>query len=147
MTTNRPDFKVIQGRSPDDALAERIALSLVHARARIDIPVSAIVRIEALEEFNYFVPETGQHLKVPQPHVEVCFKQEIHDRICQLTRHIIDEPLDIIVGGERICSPIVREPLCSQEAFVIHIYDLSEAHALAHRMRAGWIKSGPRAVS
>jgi hypothetical protein len=147
MTSSRPELKVIQGRGSDAPRSERIALSLVHARERIDIPVRAIVRIEALTELTVFDRETGRTLMFPRARVEVWFNQAIRDRICRPTRDIIDEPLDIFVGGECICSPIVREPLCSQQCFEISFHDISEAYALAQRMRTGWITAGPRPVS
>ena len=52
LTKSRPQLTVISGGAVDNAPAPRIALSLVHARERIDIPVSAVLRIEAGEEFT-----------------------------------------------------------------------------------------------
>lgn len=144
-TDNRLGLKVIQGH--ENAPVERIALSLVHPRGRIDIPVSAILRIEAHGDGTVADHDTGRMSTYRGPHVEVCFTQAIRDRICQLTRQIVDEPMEIVVGGERISSPIVREPLCSEACFHISANDLAQAHALAHRMRTGWSKAGPRVVS
>jgi preprotein translocase subunit SecD len=146
MASRRPELKVIRGKGSEGPPAERIALSLVHKRERIDIPVSAVVRIEAHAELIVSVRETRQVLAFSEPRVEVWLNQAIRGRISRLSREIIDEPLDIIVGGERISSPIVREPLCSQGCFVISVHDVSEAHALAQRMRTGWITAGPRPV-
>jgi preprotein translocase subunit SecD len=61
----------------------------------------------------------------------------------KLARH--DEPMGIVVDGECISSPIVREPLCSQESFCISASDMTEARVLAHRLRTG-TKTGPRPI-
>jgi preprotein translocase subunit SecD len=53
--------------------------------------------------------------------------------------------MDIVVDGECISSPIVREPLCSQESFCITANDMTEARVLAHRLRTG-TKTGPRPI-
>jgi hypothetical protein len=144
--SHRPALTVICGRADGGAPPARIALSLVHARERIDIPVSAVVRIEAREEFTVCDWGTRRLWTFPSPHVEVCFTPAIHARIYRLTRQIVDEPVEIIVGSECVYRPIVREPLRGQ-GFRISAFDLAEAHALAHRLRAGWSKAVPRLVS
>jgi hypothetical protein len=147
MSGNRLGLKLIRGHGSESAHVERIALSLVHPRERIDIPVSAILRIEAHGEIAFTEQGTGRPWISPNPHVEICFAEAIRERICQLSRQILDQPWDIVVGGEVVASAIVREPLCSQACFQISANDLAEAHALAHRMRTGWSKAGPRAVT
>lgn len=144
MTGKRPDLRIVGGRG--HAPAARIALSIVHPRERIDIPVSEIVCIEAHEHSPPEEALTPGAWPMRHPCVEVSFTQPIRDRICQLTRQIVDEPMEIIVGGECVSSPIVREPLCTQASFYISASDFAEALALAHQMRTGWTRAGPRAV-
>jgi len=138
---NRPELTVIPGRAVGNTPPARIALSLVHSRERIDIPVNAILCIEAHGEITFCERGTKKLWTFRHPHVEVCFAPTIHDRICRLTRQIVGEPMEIIVGGECVSQPIVREPLCGQR-FRISAYDLAEAHVLAHRLRTGWSRPG-----
>jgi preprotein translocase subunit SecD len=120
----------------------RIALSLVHLRGRIDVPVSAIRRIDAPAEQTFFI----QPVTYSRPHVEVYVSPAIRARMRWLTRQIIDEPLEIIIDGECVSTPIVREPLGVQPSVHISASDFAEAQALAERLRVGWSKPGPRAV-
>jgi len=137
-------LKVVAGRG-DEACNERIVLSLVHPRGRVDIPAGAIVRIEARDQCALPEQGTGALLVIRRPYVHVCVTQPIRDRICELTSRIVDEPMEIVVDGECVSRPIVREPLCSQESFSISAGDITEARVLAHRLRTG-TKAGPRPI-
>jgi hypothetical protein len=119
------------------ANAEDIALSLVHPKGRIDIPVSAVGRVDAYAKFVFRNTETGEVHEYPDPHVEVCYATDIQERICQLTQQIIGEPLQIVIGCETVSKPIVREPLCVHSCFKISASDIAEATALAKRIRSG----------
>jgi preprotein translocase subunit SecD len=143
MTGKRPELRIVGGWG--SAPAGRIALSIVHPRERIDIPVSEIVRIDAHED-SPWTADSGGSWPMRHPCVEVSFTQAIRDRICRLTQQIVDEPMEIIVGGECVSSPVVREPLCTQASFYISASDFAEALALAHQMRTGWTRAGPRAI-
>lgn len=123
------------------ANAEDIALSLVHPKGRIDIPVSAVRRVEAQANFAFHKPETGGVHEYPNPHVEVCFTRDIHERICRLTQQIVGEPLAIVIDCKTISRPIVREPLCARSCFQISASDVAEANALAQRIRNGTNKT------
>jgi preprotein translocase subunit SecD len=146
MRGNRLGLTLIRGFGHADAPRGRIALSLVHPRGRIDVPVSAIRRIEAHAEQTFFIQDTGQPVTLSRPYVEVCFSPGIRARVWWLTRQITDEPLEIIVDGECVSAPIVREALGAQPSFHISTSDFAEAQTLAERLRAGWSKPGPRAV-
>jgi hypothetical protein len=146
MRGNPPEMRVIHGHGADTERGERIALSLVHPRERIDVPVSAIVTIEATGESTYAEEGTGRLCTFRSPRVELCFTQAIVERICRLSREIGEEPVEIIVGGECVAKPTIFGPLTGP-CFVISTYDLAEAHALAHRLRTGWSKAGPRPIS
>lgn len=141
--SHRPELTVIPGGAVGNAPATRIALSLLHARERIDIPVNAVLRIEARGEITICERRTLWTFR--SPHVEVSFAANIHERIYRLTRQIIDEPMDILVGEECVSRPIVREPLRGP-CFQISAFDLAEAHALAERLRTRWRKAGLRLV-
>jgi hypothetical protein len=145
MKSNRLGLTVIPGLAIGSEPPQRIALSLVHPRERIDIPVGAIRRIEAREEFTLW--EKGKLWMFRSPRVEVSVIQAIRDQIRRLTKDIVDEPMEIVVAGECVARPIVREPLGSQECFQISASDLAEAHALAHRLRAKWSKAHLRVIS
>jgi preprotein translocase subunit SecD len=123
------------------ASAEDIALSLVHPKGRIDIPVSAVKEVssEAISRFRN--KETGAVREYRHPHVDVCLAAKFLERICQLTQQIVDEPLAIVVDCEAISKPIVREPICTQSCFHISIFDLADATALAQRIRRGTNKA------
>jgi preprotein translocase subunit SecD len=118
----------------------------VHPRGCIDIPVAAIQRIEALETMTFYDRETGSLSTASCPRVEIWLDAHMRARIYRLTRRIIDEPLDIVVGGECVSRPIVREPLGTQSSFRISASDLAEAEALAQRLRMGWRRADLRVV-
>jgi preprotein translocase subunit SecD len=118
------------------AMADDIALSLVHGQNRIDIPVSAIRRIEAHATQTFVVTETKQKREFPLPHVNLCYAADIQKRICQLTRRIVEQPMDIIVDCETISKPVVREPLCGP-CLQLSANDFTEANALAQRLKTG----------
>jgi preprotein translocase subunit SecD len=118
------------------AMADDIALSLVHGQNRIDIPVSAIRRIEAHATQTFVVTETKQKREFPLPHVKFCYAADIQKRICQLTRQIVEQPMDLVVDCETISKPVVREPLCGP-CLQISANDFMEANALAQRLKTG----------
>ena len=146
MRGNRLGLTIIPGFGRTDEPRERIALSLIHPRGRIDVPVSAIRRIEAHAEQTFFIQDTGKPVTSSRPHVEVDVSPAIRARMWCLTRKIIGEPLKIVVDGECVSAPIVREPLGAQPSFHISAADFAEAQALAERLRVGWSKPSPRAV-
>jgi hypothetical protein len=135
MTGGRPELTVIAG----SGRTEKLALSLVHARGRIDIPARAIHRIEVHEysRFSKLQPPW------PEPSVEVNLRFDIRARLRKLTRAIVGEPLEIFVDGKSVSKPIVREPLGNLS---ISTFDLDKANALAAQLRARCGISGPRAV-
>lgn len=132
MTVGRPELTVIAG----SGRTERIALSLVHASGRIDIPVDAVRSIEA-HEYSRFSQ------RFPLPHVEVNLRFDIRARVRKLTRTIVGEPLEIVVDGRSVSKPIVREPLGDLS---ISASDLAEANALAAQLRARCGITGPRPI-
>ena len=103
---------------------------------RIDIPTRAITRIEALATQTFTFTDTQETRTYDMPNVELCYSSEIQQRVCQLTRQIVDQPMSIVVDCEIISSPVVREPLCG-ECFLISANDIQEANALAQRLRQG----------
>jgi preprotein translocase subunit SecD len=119
------------------ANAEDIAVSLVHPKGRIDIPVSAVGRVDASAKIAFRNTETGEVHEYPNPHVDVCYAKDIQERVCQLTQQIVGEPLAIVIDCETVSRPIVREPLCAHPCFQISANDIAEATALAKRIRSG----------
>ena len=119
------------------AVADNIALSLVHGEDRIDIPASAIKRIEAHATQTFTFTDTHETKTYDMQNVELCFTAEIRKQICQLTRRIIEQPLNIVVDCAVISSPVVREPLCKMPCFLISANDIQTANALAQRLKQG----------
>jgi len=136
MNSQTPPFSVIEGH-PDAPV--RIAISLVHRRERIDIPVRDVLKIEALGEETFYFPEIRASKTYPFARIKLTFKPDVRARLYRLTRDIVGEPLEIVVAGEAICCPVVREPLGIQEAFNIHVNDLDEANEIVTKLRKEWI--------
>jgi len=116
--------------------ADEIALSLVHGEHRIDVPAGAIVSIEALPYSLYRNTETGEITKGGRPYVEICFNGAIGAQTCELTKKIVDEPLELWVSCQAIVNPIVREPLCSDTCFKVLLFDFAEAEQLVSKLNA-----------
>jgi len=135
MKEGRPELKAIAG----GGRTEKIALSLVHASGRIDVPVTAIHSIETRELSRF----SRRQPPVPLPQVEVRLRYDIRARLYRLSQAIIGEPLQIMVDGRSISRPIVRGPLGDLS---ISTFDLDEAQALAAQLRSRCGITGPRAV-
>jgi hypothetical protein len=118
------------------ASADEFALSLVHGEHRIDVPASAVASIEALPYGVYRNSVTGKIFKVGRPYVEICFNSTIGAQICELTKRIVDEPLELWVSCRAIIKPVVREPLCSETCLKLSAFDMSEAEQLASKLKA-----------
>jgi preprotein translocase subunit SecD len=131
------------GFGPAFVSAEDIALSFVHPKGRIDIPLSAVSRVEAAATIAFRNSETGEVHEYANPHVEVCFAKDVRERICQLTRQIVGEPMEIVIDCKTVSKPIVREPLCTQPCFQMSASDLAEATSLAQRIRSGTNRACP----
>jgi len=135
MGSNRLGLTVVHGLPASGVPPERVAFSLVHARERIDVPISAIGGIEVQ---TLTLCEGGKLWTCESPHVAVLIAAAVRERIYRLTRQIVDEPLEIVVGGECICTPVVREPLGVQPTLRISAYDLADAEDIARRLRTRW---------
>jgi hypothetical protein len=122
---------------PAGANAEDIALSLVHPKGRVDVPVSAVRGVEPSATFKVRIPQTGEVREYPHPYVLVCFAKDIEEHICRLPRQIVGEPLAIVINCGIVSEPIVEEPLCGNPCFQISASDILEANALAQRIRKG----------
>ncbi len=83
-------------------------------------------------------PERYTNIHIP--HVEVCFAKDDEERICQLTRQIVDKPMAVVINREIVSKPVVREQLCGP-CFRISAGDLADANTLAQRVRRGTNRS------
>ena len=135
MTGRRPELAVIDG----SGRTEKIALSLVHASGRIDIPAKAVKWIEAHE----YSPFGKRPCAFPVPYVEVRLRFDIRARLRSLTRGIVGEPMEILVDGKCVSKPIVREPVGDLK---ISTFDLDKANTLAAQLRARCSITSPRPV-
>jgi hypothetical protein len=107
---------VMLGVTSQGIEADEIALSLVHGKDRIDVPASMLTSARLLE--------------LGHPVVEVCFSDSVKQRICELSRGIVGEPLEIWVNCRKFSAPVVREPLCHDPCFKISVFDLDEGERL-----------------
>lgn len=120
------------------ASAEDIALSFVHKTKRINIPRSAISNVKLDAITIYRNTEIGELFSSPPTHnVQVCLSEKYRKKLCNLTRRIVDEEMPIIVDCETIAKPVVREPLCTMECFLITTHDTSDSESLAGKIRKG----------
>lgn len=119
------------------AHAEDVALSLVNPAGRIDIPVSAIKSVEAFAKKTFRNTETGELHEFESPRVEICYAEDVRQRICELTRRIVGQPLEIVVACKTVAAPVIREALCSQACSAISQTYLSDAEALVQQIRNG----------
>ena len=136
-------FSVIQGNA-DAPL--RIAFSLVHPRERIDVPVREVRQVEVVAEETFNYPDSRALQTWSRPIVRVALKPIIRARLYRLTRTIVEQPLAIIVTGEVVARPIVREPLGRYENFCISYWDLDDAREIAAKIRKGWVIPDLRVV-
>jgi hypothetical protein len=130
---------------------ERIAMSLEHPLHRIDVPVRALVYVEACSQQTFwFSDKTCKTYDMP--HVRVALAPEIRARLYQLTHLLMrfdrdtDKTLAIFIGGECVGRPVLREPLGVLSSFNISANDLAEAEALAAKLRAGFVRTELRVV-
>ena len=119
------------------ANAEDIALSLVNPKGRVDIPASALGDVKASATYAFRDAETREVREFPDAHVSVCFSEDVQKRICELTRQLVGQPMEIVIDCATISKPIVREPLCAHPCFQVSANDIAEATALAQRIRHG----------
>lgn len=82
-----------------------------------------------------------------RPFVEMCFVPYIRERIYRLTKNIIGESLEILVGGTRVSKSIVREPLGTNQTLSISEFSYGDAAVLADRLRARWSQVELKLVS
>jgi preprotein translocase subunit SecD len=137
MGDGRPTFRVIDGDRSFDVQSERIAMSLVvHERKRLDIPVSALVRVEA-RQTQTFADRRGWATS-HTPHVEIWLTPNLQRVLRDFTRDLIDQVMEIFVGGRCVLRPVVRESLGGEPAFSLSANDFAEAQTLATELRTGW---------
>lgn len=126
---------MIEGRA--DAPV-RIALSLVHSCGRVDIPPGDVLEIEAKAEQTFFFSDTWTSKTYARPHVRLSFTPRIGTLIHRLTSQVVGEPLDVVVVGKVVISPVIHEPGGLRESMSIGFYDLEDAQKLAAKLRDGW---------
>ena len=143
MHHGKPILSVIDGRA--DA-RDRIALSLVHPREQIDIPVKAVRTIEAIAERTFFLADGRTSKTYRLPHVLLAFAPYLGARIHRLTARIVGEELAILVAGTIVSRPVVREPHGLRETLCIDVNDMEQAEALVAKLREGWAGPALRVV-
>jgi hypothetical protein len=143
MSGSRPTLRVIDGLVARNARPEKIALSLVHPSARIDVPARAIHWIEACEEFSFFVNK--QLYSYPGPHVAISVHADAAVLIHRLTQKVVGDFIEIIVNGESVCKPRIVQAI-SRGRLIIRASDFDVAQELAAKMRSRCDLARPRLV-
>jgi preprotein translocase subunit SecD len=117
--------------------ADPIALSLVvHERKRLDIPLHAVIAVEAYAT-KTFSGERGP-VTFDLPHVEVRLMPPMRQKLSDFTKDIVGQAVDLYVRGRCVLQPVVREPLGAEPAFSLSANDFAGAQALAETLRSGW---------
>jgi preprotein translocase subunit SecD len=124
---------------------ERIALSLVHPRERIDVTIAQLLAITVVPDVTFAAPD-GTLRSYAMPSVHVGLAPSICARLHRLTQAILQEKMDIVVAGEVIASPRVLEPIGAEQGISIGVYDVADAEQLAEQLRRGWARPALRAV-
>jgi len=138
-------YQCIAGAAEAERASDRIVLSLVHLRERIDVSASAVLSIEAQDEQTFFL-DTGASLTISSPSILLCFTPDIHHRISELSAGIVGEALEVFVAGQSIAAPVVREPLSSLTGFLLHAGNDADARMLFDTLCAAWGKPELRVV-
>jgi preprotein translocase subunit SecD len=149
MNNRQVDLKVIAGGAAVRS-SEKIAFSLVHPLQCIDVPVGAVLDVEAQHD-QTFQLDDGSSRTFPTPHVRVTLAPDIRERLYRLTHTILRydlhiKTLDIVIAGLCLSSPVIREPIGSLPYFSISANDFAEAEVLAAKLRAGFVRTDLRVV-
>ncbi len=72
-----------------------------------------------------------------EPLVAVKFNREGRDLFAEITRENVGRQLAILLDGESISSPVIREQIFGGEAVISGGFSLEEARNLARRLQAG----------
>lgn len=137
MSVAKPALRVIGGGRDSHAPPERIALSLVvYERKRLDIPVSAVIRIEAFATQTFSAGDIVRTYNFP--HVEVWLAPNMQKRLRDFTCDMVDRVVEFHVGDKCVARPVVREPLGNEPSFLLSANDFAEAQAMADKLRTGW---------
>jgi hypothetical protein len=137
-----PRFRIIDGLAASDVRPEKIAFSVVHPSAHINVPVSAIHWIEACDNICFVV--SGVLRTFPDTSVEVNLRADIAVRIHRLTREIVGEFVEIIIDGECISKPHIIGPVAGR--FRISMGNIEDAKALAAKMQSRCNLTRPRLI-
>lgn len=132
-------FQVIEG-GMTNCWSHTIAFSLVHPLQRIDIPVIALLGVEAGGQ-QAFVFEDGTSQTYDSPFVKICLAPDVREKLYRLTRIILHHDLDIktldvVIDDKSVLKPVIRETLGTQPCFQISASTLDEAMVLAEKLRA-----------
>ena len=116
---------------------ERIAVSLVvNERRRLDIPLSAVIRVDALAVQSF--ADGRRVVTFDQPHVRIWLMPNLQRRLYDFTRGSVDAIMEVFVDDQCVTRPVLREPLGTEPSFQIFTADFDEACALADKLRVGW---------
>lgn len=135
MVDQKPALTIVSGGRMQPAT--RIALSLiVHERKRLDIPLDAILGIDAFATESFF--DGRNVMTFDLPHVEIRLTPSMQRKLHEFTTGVVGELMEIHVGGRCVSQPRLQEPLGDQPAFHLSIYDFADAQAMAETLRTGW---------
>src|SRR5262249_31775263 len=95
-----------------------------------------VVEIDVAHTGLSYTPETGL-LTVPEHSVMTCLSPHYADKVCRLTRRILKERVQIVVGCSVVAEPVVTTPACDDPCFVISVSTEAKAKTLGEMLRAG----------
>jgi len=105
MGAGKPTLQVIAGDRPLHVQTERTAMSfVVHERKRLDIPVSALVRVEA-RATKTFADQRGWPVTYDLPHVEIWLTSSPQARLRDFSRDLVGEALESSSVSDAFRSP------------------------------------------
>lgn len=141
-----PELRMIDGCRD---VRKRAALAFVHPLRRLDVSAHAILSIEVLVVTTFVVDR--KIVTFPGPHVALELDRRTCAALYAMTATILaavrdDTPVAILVGGECVSRPILREPLGSRSSFSISADTIEDAHVLARRLRSKGVRPPLTAV-
>jgi len=106
--------------------ADDIAFSLVHKHYRLDVPIAELVQVLAARDSR-----TGE------PVIKMLIRGGSARQLEFITKRIIGQPMQIVVGCRVVTAPIVQDVLKGGSLQISGRYSIEEAEELAATIRSG----------
>ena len=147
---NGQDYRVIV-EIPVDVADTLQALSLIGETAKLEFALPQYLAGETATDeatFAGFTPTdlTGADLKIAEvtfetenrlPGVSLTFKESGREKFQKLTKENIEKPIAILLDGEAVTMPIVRQEITGGQAQITGSFTVEEAKSLTVQLNAG----------